>query len=156
MNIAIIGLPLSGKTTIFNAVTRGSAETTSYTNKANLGVAKVPDDRLISMSKIFNPKRITYAEVNYIDLPSMPEGLGETKGISGEYLNQLQKSDALLLVIRTFEDLSVPHVFNNIDSKHDLETMLYEISFVDIEILNRRFEKINEKLKSAKAQEFLD
>ena len=111
MAIGIFGLPQSGKTTIFNAVTRGHAETASFragSSQPNIGVAKVPDPRLDDLADISKPKKIIPAEVEYIDFPTAPEGFGKTKGIGGEYLNLLQRCEALLLVARSFQDPSVP------------------------------------------------
>lgn len=154
MEIAIIGLSQSGKTTVFNAVTKGKAEVASFggkSNKPNIGVAKVPDVRLSKLNNLFKPLKTTPAEIRFIDIPTSPEGLGESNGISGEYLNLLQRSDALALVIRAFEDPSVPHPSGKIIPPNDLETMLYELSFADIEILDRRLEKLNTQLKSPKS-----
>ena len=156
MDIGIIGLPQSGKTTIFNAVTRGSATVATYGgsgSKPNIGVAKVPDDRLGVLDSMFHPKRRVPAEVAYVDIPASPEGLGRTSGISGEYLNHLQRADALLIVARAFEDPSVPHVADSIGPSRDIETMLYELTFVDLDILDRRLQRITEGLKSAKTAE---
>ena len=85
MKLGIIGLAKSGKTPVFNALTRGSASTaTSGSVEPNIGIAKVPDSRLSSLAKIFNPKKVTQAEVHYIDVPATPEGLGKDLGISGK------------------------------------------------------------------------
>lgn len=154
MEIAIIGLNQSGKTTVFNAVTKGKAEVASFggkSNKPNIGVAKVPDGRFSQLNKIFKPQKITPAEIRFIDIPTAPEGLGESSGISGEYLNLLQRSDALALIIRAFQNPSVPHPSGKTNPQNDLETMLYELSFADIEILERRLEKLNTQLKSPKS-----
>jgi hypothetical protein len=151
MDIGIIGLPQSGKTTIFNAVTRGNAAVVAYGNKPNIGVAKVPDERLDVLDDLFKPRRRVPAEVTYIDVPAAPEGLGKTRGISGEFLNQLQRVDALLIVARAFEDPSVPHVLDSIDPYRDIETMMYEMTFADLEILDRRLARITEGFKSARA-----
>ena len=153
MDITIIGLPSSGKTTIFNAVTRGAAEVASYANKPNLGVAKVPDQRLNVLEGIYHPRRIVHAEVTYVDLPAAPEGFGESRGISGEYLNYLQRADALLIVARAFEDPAVPHIADSVDPARDVETMLYELAFADLEIVDRRLARVQEGFKSAKTAE---
>ena len=137
MEIAIIGLSQSGKTTVFNAVTKGKAEVASFggrSNKPNIGTAKVPDSRFVQLNKIFKPQKTTPAEIRFIDIPSAPEGVGESNGISGEYLNLLQRSDALALIIRAFQNSSVPHPSGKTNPQGDLETMLYELSFSDIEI----------------------
>ena len=155
MDIAIVGLPRSGKTTIFNAVTRGAAQVAAFSSqtKPNIGVAKVPDDRLQPLVEIFEPAKITHAEVTYVDIPAAPEGLGQSKGIFGEYLNQLQRSDALVIVARAFDDPSVPDEGNGVDAVRDIETMLYELTFADLGILERRIERIKDNLKSARATE---
>ena len=156
MEIGIVGLPKSGKTTIFNALTRGSAELAAYGSpqaKPNIGVAKVPDYRLEVLQRIFKPKRVVPAEVTYLDIAAASEGLGETRGISGELLNHLQRADALLLVTRAFEDPSVPHVANSVDPVRDVEAMLYELAFADLEVLDRRQTRLAESSKGARASE---
>ena len=153
MEITIIGLPQSGKTTIFNAATRGSAQVATFANRMNLGAAKVPDDRLDVLNGIFNPKRKVNAEVTYADLPAAPEGLGKTQSIGGEYLNTLQRADAILMVSRAFEDPSVPHVADSIDAFRDIETLLFELTISDLDILERRLRRVAESFKGAKTAE---
>ena len=153
MEITIIGLPQSGKTTIFNAATRGSAQVAAFANKINLGAAKVPDERLDVLNGIFSPKRKVNAEVTYADLPAAPEGLGKTQSIGGEFLNTLQRADAILMVARAFEDPSVPHVADSIDAFRDIETLLFELTISDLDILERRLQRVAEGFKGAKATE---
>ena len=153
MQLTIIGLPYSGKTTVFNAATQGSAQVASYSgaSRPNIGVAKVPDTRLAALAEIYKPSRITPAEITYIDLPAAPEGLGKTRGISGTYLNQLQTADALVIVARAFEDPSVPDGGSGVDAFRDIETMLYELTFADLEILDRRLDRIAQSTKRARS-----
>ena len=153
MEITIIGLPQSGKTTIFNAATRGSAQVATFANKINLGAAKVPDERLDVLNGIFSPKRKVNAEVTYADLPAAPEGLGKTQSIGGEYLNALQRADAILMVARAFEDPSVPHVADSIDAFRDIDTLLFELTISDLDIIERRLARVAEGFKSAKTAE---
>ena len=153
MEITIIGLPQSGKTTIFNAATRGSAQVATFANRINLGAAKVPDERLDALNGIFKPKRKVNAEVTYADLPAAPEGLGKTQSIGGEYLNTLQRADAILMVARAFEDPSVPHTDEGIDAFRDVDTLLFELTISDLDILERRLERVAENFKGAKASE---
>ena len=112
MDVAIVGLPGSGKSTVFNAVTRGAAQVAGYGGRAepNVGVAKVPDARLDALATVYQPKRVVPSEVSYIDLPPPPDGFGRTRGISGEYLNRVQAVDVMVIVARAFEDESVVHV----------------------------------------------
>ena len=156
MQAGIVGLPRSGKTTIFNAVTRGKAEISAYgalNTKSNVGVAKVPDPRLDRLEEILRSKRKVRDEVGYVDIPGAPDGLGETQGIAGEFLNHLQRTDALLVVARSFEDPSVPHVRDSIDAVRDAETMLSELALSDLQILENRLARLAENLKGAKATE---
>ncbi len=155
MEIAIIGLPFSGKTTIFNAATRGRAQVAGYSSAArpNIGVAKAPDGRLDILSAMFRPEKTTHAEVTYVDLPAAPEGLGQTKGISGEYLNRVQSADALVIAARAFEDPFVPDGGDGVDAFRDIEVMLYELTFADLEILERRLERIEQNSKGARSGE---
>lgn len=156
MEISIIGLPKSGKTTIFNALTRGKAETTVYAPAAlapNVGVSKVPEPRLQILDKIFQPKKITPAEVKYVDIAGAGKGFGKDEGISGQFLNYLSNADALLQVVRVFEDEKVPHVEGSIDSKRDMATMDLELIFSDLAIIERRIQRLEVSLKGAKSSE---
>ena len=153
MDIGIIGLPNSGKTTIFNAVTRGAAEVAAYSglgSNPNLGVAKVPDRRLEVLEGMFKPKRTVPAELSYADLPGASDGSASSL-IASEHLNHLQGADALLVVARAFEDSSVSHVEDSIDPFRDAETVLLELTLADLEILDRRLTKLDESSKGAKA-----
>ncbi len=154
MEIGIIGLPQSGKITVFNAVTRGHADTVpsgAGRSHVNVGVAKVPDSRLQVLSDIFHSKRIVPAEVQYVDIPGTAEGI--SKGISGEHLNILQSCDAMLLVARAFEDPAVPHVEETVDPYRDAAILELELTFSDLGILERRGERVRAGLKGAKAAE---
>ena len=153
MEIGIIGLPRSGKTTIFNAVTKGSIDIAGYSSKLNVGVAKVPDERLTALAYMYRPRRVVPAEVTYTDLPPPPEGFGQTRGISGECLNAIQSVDALLIAVRAFANSSVSHVDEMIDPIRDAENMLMEITFSDIDLLDRRLARIQERFKKAKVQD---
>src|SRR3989304_1386388 len=154
MKIAIIGLPESGKTTIFNALTRGKAEVAAYspTLAPNIGVAKVPDSRLSVLAGIFQPKKTVPAEVSYIDIAGSIKGFGK-EGAGGEFLNYLTTADALLQVVRAFEDDKVPHPEGSIESKRDIASLDLELAISDLAIMERRLEKLETSLKSAKAAE---
>ena len=105
------------------------------------------------LNGIFSPKRKVNAEVTYADLPAAPEGLGKTQSIGGEYLNTLQRADAILMVARAFEDPAVPHVADTIDAFRDIETLLFELTISDLDILERRLERVADNFKGAKAAE---
>ena len=139
MDIGIIGLPQSGKTTVFNALTRGHADTSGASGSAtemHLGVVKVPDPRLEVLSVMYHPRKMVPAEIKYWDVPG-PESLAKSQGIVGKYRNILQGADAFLVVVRAFDNPSVVHPLLSIDPGRDVETMLGELTFADLEVMDR-------------------
>jgi GTP-binding protein YchF len=154
MKIAIIGIPKSGKTTIFNALTRGKAEVAAYspTLAPNTGVAKVPDSRLSALEGIFQPKKTVPAEVSYIDIAGSLKGFGK-EGPGGEFLSYLTTADALLQVVRAFEDDKVPHPEGSIYPKRDIASLDLELAISDLAIMERRLDKLETSLKAAKTAE---
>lgn len=149
MEIGIIGLPRSGKTAAFTALTGVSPSPGS--GKANLGVARVPDARLDRLAEMFAPKRVVYAEVSYVDFPGLPEG-AQRRGIEGEQLNRLQNVDALLNVARAFDNPAVAHPEGGVDPFRDIEAMELELAFSDLAILERRAARLESDAKSDKPQ----
>lgn len=146
MQIAIVGLAGSGKTTVFNTLTRGHAETGGYGGlHLNVGVVKVPDPRLDRLAEIFKPKRIVHADVTYVDLPAPPassEGRVGTEELPAEHLARLRDSDALLHVVRVFEDPAVPHPEGSVDAWRDLERLDLEFTLADLAMTERRLERL--------------
>ena len=153
MEIGIIGLPASGKTTVFNALTRGWADVAAYGGKPNVGVAAVPDARLDRLAVLYEPRKPVPAMVSYVDIPPPASPSGRTRGISGQYLNDLQRVDALLIVARAFNDEAVLHVDGSVDPFRDVENMLLELLFSDLDLLERRLQRLDESSKGAKAAE---
>jgi GTP-binding protein YchF len=152
MDIAIIGLPQSGKTTVFNALTRGQASTTGAGSSAaemHIGVVKVPDPRLDTLSELFSPKKIVPAEIKYWDLPGA-DYTTRSQGISGRHRNVLQGADAFLLVARAFTNPAVVHPMGSVNPGRDLEAMLSELTFADLEVLERAVERLDDNIKKAK------
>ncbi len=154
MEIAIVGLSQSGKTTAFNALTRGKAEVTggSGAGELHVGVTKVPDPRLQVLSDLWKSAKIVPAEVTYWDIPAAPT-IGKGQGIAGQFLNTIQRADALLLVVRAFGDPSVPHLLGSVDAHRDVVTMQEEIAFADLELLERLVQRRESSAKSGKPQE---
>jgi GTP-binding protein YchF len=146
VQIAIVGLAASGKTTVFNTLTRGHAETGGYgALTLNIGVVKVPDERLDRLAAIFKPKKVVQADVTYVDLPAPPashEGRVGTEELPAEHLARLRESDALLHVVRAFDDPSVPHPDGPVDPTRDLERLDLEFILADLAIVERRLERL--------------
>ena len=146
MQTAIVGLAGSGKTTVFNTLTRGHAETGGYGGVTlNVGVVKVPDTRLDRLAEIFKPKKIVRADVTYADLPAPPassEGRVGTEELPADHLARLRDSDALLHVVRAFEDAGNPHPAGSVDPARDLEQLDLEFTLADLSMAERRLERL--------------
>jgi ribosome-binding ATPase len=146
MQIAIVGLAGSGKTTVFNTLTRGHAETGGFGGlQLNVGVVKVPDDRLSRLAEIFKPKKVIQADVTYVDLPAPPastDGHVGTEELPAEHLARLREADALAHVVRAFEDPSFPHPAGSVDPGRDLEQLDLEFVLADLALVDRRLERL--------------
>jgi GTP-binding protein YchF len=156
IDIGIIGLPQSGKTTIFNALTRGKADTASHRTEGlapHIGIVKVPEPRLNVLDEILHPKKVVPVEARYIDIGASVRGLVQDKGIGGELLNQLSQVDTLIGIVRAFEDDRIPHPEGDLDFKRDITTLNLELVFSDLAIIERRLERIETSLKGAKPPE---
>jgi GTP-binding protein YchF len=143
MKLGIIGLPQSGKTTLFNALTRGHAPTTASAGRfeVHTAVVDVPDPRLDKLSALFKPKKTIYAKVTYADIAGLEHGAAKS-GISGALLNQLAQMDGFILVIRCFADDNVPHSAGSLDPRRDLEMMLGELLLNDLIAVERKLERL--------------
>ncbi len=147
MKLGIIGLPQSGKTTIFNALTRGDRPVTMSGGRfeVHTAVVDVPDPRVDALSRLFNPKKTTYAKVTYADIAGLE---GNASGnISGPLLNQLSQMDGFIHVVRCFEDESVPHVMGGVDPQRDIEAMEGEFLLNDLIAVERKLERLEEDLR---------
>jgi GTP-binding protein YchF len=146
MQIAIVGLAAAGKTTVFNTLTRGHAETGGFGGmELHVGVVKVPDERLDRLAAIFKPKKVVQADVTYVDLPAPPassEGRVGTEELPAEHLARLRESDALLHVVRAFENPAVPHPEGSVDPARDLERLDFEFVIADLALVDRRLERL--------------
>ncbi|MFC1986454.1 redox-regulated ATPase YchF [Chloroflexota bacterium] len=156
VDIAIIGLPRSGRTTIFNALTKGEAETGRYTQEGSVphvGTVKVPEARLKVLADMLHPSRVVPTAAIYVDISASVKGLVEDKAIGGQLLTQLTSVDAIINVVRAFCDESVPHVEGDLDIERDITNMDLELTFSDLALLERRLERIMVSLKGAKLPE---
>ena len=132
---------------MFNALTRGRADVASYGGKPNVGVAAVPDTRLDRLAVLYEPRKPVPAMVSYVDIPPPATPSGRTRGISGQYLNDLQRVDALLIVVRAFNDDAVLHVDGSVDPFRDVENMLLELLFSDLDLLERRLQRLDDSFQ---------
>jgi ribosome-binding ATPase len=157
VDIGIVGLSKSGKTTIFNGLTSCKAAIGGYSAKAsaNIGMASVPDNRIHQLAEIFHPKKIVHAEVKYIDIGASVKEMAVDKGIGGQLLNQLSTVDVLVNVVRSFKDESLPHPEGSLDVERDIEAMNLELAFSDLAIMEKRLERMEGSLKAAKPAERL-
>ena len=152
MKIGMTGLQSAGRTTVFNALTRGHAETGPVAGRdGNIGIARVPDERLGVVAGIFESRTSVQAEITYVDLPSSRSGEGDL--FSGENATRLQQVDALLAVVRSFDDDSVPHLEGSVDWRRDLEKIMFDLNFADIDLIERRIERINDSIKGMRSSE---
>src|SRR6266545_4112197 len=156
MKIAIIGLANSGKTTVFNALTRGTAETTSYASgqlEPNIATVKVPDQRLNVLAQMFDPKKNTPADVQYVDVGGLSSGARQSGGLPPALLNFIGGADALLHVARAFSDEAVAHPEGSVDLARDVESVDLELAFSDLGIIERRLAKLNAEIGKMSAKD---
>ncbi len=154
MIIGIVGLPKSGKTTVFNAITGSQAQTSSFSTgdeSSNVAMVKVPDPRIDELYKYFKDPKKIYVELKFMDFAPFHKGRGE-KGFPAKHLGDLRACDALLLVVRGFEDETVPHPEDRVDPGSDAESLLMELAFADLEVVERRLERIDEGLRKTAAK----
>ncbi|MEI6045448.1 MAG: GTPase, partial [Chloroflexota bacterium] len=153
LTLGIIGFPKSGKTTIFNTLTRGHAETSAYgaSSTPNIGMVKVPDKRLDVLTEMFLPKKTTPATVEYIDVAGMSKGAAKTGALPG--LNDIQKVQALVHVVRVFDDPNLPHPEGSIDAVRDIQTMDLELTFSDLGIIEKRLLRLEDSIKKTRGPE---
>lgn len=162
MKLAIIGLTNTGRTTLFNALTRAGIETSSHmfsTVKPNIGAVAVPDERLARLAEIFKPKKTTPAYIEFVDVAGLVKGAARGEGMGNSFLLQIREVDALLHVVRCFEDENIPHVDNSIDPLRDLETINLELIVADLESVEKRIdsvEKHSRVVKDAKTAQELE
>ncbi|MBN1937029.1 MAG: redox-regulated ATPase YchF [Anaerolineae bacterium] len=145
MQIGIVGLPNSTKTTIFNALTRSQAETGAYNTgqvEVNTAIVQVPDPRVDRLSAMFNPHKTTYARIQYNDIAGLKTGMGKEGSLSGALLNAIALNDALLHVVRAFEDDNVPHSEGGVNPARDLAALDFEFLFSDLAVVDRRMERL--------------
>lgn len=155
LTIGIIGLPQSGKTTLFNALTRANAPISGYatsTVQANVAMVQVPDARLQPLADIFHPKKVTPTTVEFVDVAGVGQHMQDAnekrQGLSAEFLGHIRNADALAIVLRTFENSNVPHIYATIDPNRDLDSLNAELALTDLASVEKRIERSTKAAKS--------
>jgi hypothetical protein len=151
MDLGIIGLERSGKTALFQALLRGHAPARTGGAEPSIGVLKVPDERLDRLCALLKPRKVTYVEARYLDVPGAFSARGE--GPAATYLAALSQCDALVHVVRAFHDESVPHPSGSVDPARDVAAVDLELAFADLTVLQRRHERLDISVRSARAGE---
>lgn len=155
LTIGLVGLPLVGKTTVFNLLTNSDLETSNFLTgktQTHVGIAKIPDKRIDFLSSMFKPKKTTYAQIQVSDVPGLVRGASQGQGVGNKFLDDIRNVDMLVHVVRAFNNPDVPHVEDSIDPMRDIETISTELLFADMELLEKRIERIQNGKKIKKEQ----
>lgn len=154
MKLGIVGLPNVGKSTLFNSLTKAGAESANYpfcTIDPNVGVVTVPDERLNVLGEMYHTKKIVPAAIEFVDIAGLVKGASKGEGLGNQFLANIREVDAIVHVVRCFEDSNIVHVDGNINPLRDIETINLELIFSDIEILERRISKAARAARNDKA-----
>lgn len=157
MKIGIVGLPNVGKSTMFNSITKAGAECANYpfcTIEPNVGVVSVPDERVEKLAEIYKPQKVTNAVVEFVDIAGLVKGASKGEGLGNQFLSHIRETDAIVQVVRCFENSNIVHVDGSVDPIRDIETINFELIFADLETIDKRLEKAKKMLKADKKYQF--
>lgn len=154
MKLGIVGLPNVGKSTLFNSLTKAGAESANYpfcTIDPNIGIVTVPDERLKLLGDMYHSKKVTPAVIEFVDIAGLVKGASKGEGLGNQFLSNIREVDAIVHVVRCFEDSNIVHVDGSIDPMRDIETINLELIFSDLEILERRIAKVTKLARMDKS-----
>jgi len=154
MKLGIVGLPNVGKSTLFNAITKAGAEAANYpfcTIEPNVGVVTVPDERVTTLSRVYNSKRTIYTTIEFSDIAGLVKGASKGEGLGNKFLGHIREVEAIVHVVRCFDDENVVHVDGKIDPVNDIEVINTELIIADMEVMERRIAKTEKQAKADKS-----